>query len=50
MLGKLYYAISMLDSFRWQIARGWHMEMGRRVDSGWGVWSKVEGSRSCLMK
>ena len=23
--------------------------MGERVDSGWGVWSKVEGSRSLLM-
>lgn len=48
MRGELYYAISMLDSFRWQMARGWHMEMGKRVDSGYGVWSKVEGSRSPL--
>lgn len=48
MRGELYYAISMLDSFRWQMARGWHMEMGQRVDSGWGVWSKVEGTRSLL--
>ena len=48
MRGELYYAISMLNSFRWQMARGWHMEMGIRVDSGSGVWSKVEGARSPL--
>ena len=50
MRGELYYAVSTLDSFRWQIARGWHMEMGKRVDSGWGVWSKIEGTRSSLME
>lgn len=30
------------------MARGWYMEAGRRVDSGWGVWSKLEGKRSQL--
>ena len=50
MRGELCYAISMLDSFRWQMARGWHMEMGQRIESGKGLWSKVEGTRSPLSK
>lgn len=48
MRGELYYACSMLDSFRWQMARGWYMEAGLRVDAAWGVWSNVEGERGKL--
>lgn len=48
MRDELYYASSILDSFRWQMARGWTMEAGHRVDVGWGVWSKLEGERSRL--
>ena len=48
MRGELFAASSMLDSLRWQMARGWHMELGKRMDCGKGVRSKVEGSRSPL--
>lgn len=30
------------------MAYGWYMEMNRHLDSPYQVWSKIEGSRSCL--
>lgn len=48
MRDECYDAMSYLDKFRWMIARGWYMEKGIRVDSAWGVWSKLEGKRSDL--
>lgn len=48
MRGELYDASSMLDSFRWQMTRGWYMEAGLRIDASRGVWSNVEGKRSKL--
>lgn len=48
MRDELYDAMAMLDAFRWQIARGWYMEEGLAVDSGFGVWTKIDGPRSIL--
>jgi predicted nucleotidyltransferase len=48
MRNETYYALSQLNSFRWMMAYGWYMEMEKRVDSSWGVWSKFEGVRSYL--
>jgi len=48
MRDEIYDAIYNLDKFRWMMARGWYMEKGIRVDSSWGVWSKLEGKRSDL--
>jgi predicted nucleotidyltransferase len=50
MRNETFYAMSMLDKFRWMIAYGWYMEQGKRVDGAFGVWSKVEGDRSELKK
>jgi predicted nucleotidyltransferase len=50
MRNERYYALANLDKIRWHLAAGWYMEMGRRVDSSYGVWSKLEGSRSHLEK
>ena len=48
MRGEPYYALANLDSVRWLTAYGWYMEMDRHLDSPYQVWSKIEGSRSCL--
>ncbi|MFX3673440.1 MAG: nucleotidyltransferase domain-containing protein [Paenisporosarcina sp.] len=48
MRNELYYALSNLDRVRWLIADGWYMEMDQHLGSSYGVWSKVEGSRSLL--
>lgn len=48
MRKELYYALSNLDRVRWLIACGWYMEMEQHLDSSYGVWSKIEGSRSQL--
>jgi hypothetical protein len=48
MRNETNYALSNLDAFRWMMVYGWYMEMERRVDSSWGVWSKLEGERSHL--
>ncbi|UOQ93480.1 nucleotidyltransferase domain-containing protein [Halobacillus shinanisalinarum] len=50
MRNESFYALSNLDRFRWLIVAGWYMEMGIRVDSPYGVWSKLEGKRSRLNK
>ncbi|MCG7342634.1 nucleotidyltransferase domain-containing protein [Sporosarcina sp. ACRSL] len=50
MREEFYYAISNLDRVRWLIAYGWYMEMGRHLNSSYGVWSKIEGDRSQLDK
>lgn len=48
MRKEMYYALSNLDRVRWLIADGWYMEMEQHLDSSYGVWSKIEGSRSQL--
>lgn len=48
MRNEIYYALSNLDRVRWLIASGWYMEMEQHLDSPYGVWSKIEGSRSKL--
>lgn len=48
MRNETYDAIYNLDKIRWMMAKGWYMEMDRRVDSSWGDWSKLEGERSDL--
>lgn len=48
MRKELYYALSNLDRVRWLIADGWYMDMEQHLDSSYGVWSKIEGSRSKL--
>ena len=48
MRNELYYALSNVDRVRWLIADGWYMEMGKHLDSSYGIWSKVEGNRSQL--
>lgn len=48
MRNEHYYALANLDKIRWHLAAGWYMEMGRRVDSSYGIWSKLERSRSHL--
>jgi predicted nucleotidyltransferase len=48
MRHELYYAVSNLDRVRWLIASGWYMEENQRLDSAYGVWSKVEGGHSAL--
>lgn len=48
MRNEIYYALSNLDRVRWLIADGWYMEMEKHLDSSYGVWSKIEGSRSQL--
>lgn len=47
---EMYYALSNLDRVRWLIADGWYMEMGKHLDSSYGVWSKIEGNRSELQQ
>ena len=48
MRNEMYYALSNLDRVRWLIADGWYMERDQHLDSSYGVWSKIEGSRSQL--
>ena len=48
MREEYYYALSNLDRIRWLIAYGWYMEIGRHLNSSYGVWSKIEGQRSYL--
>lgn len=48
MREEKYYALANLDIIRWFMATGWYMEMGKRVDSSYGIWSKLEGKRSHL--
>jgi hypothetical protein len=48
MRNEWYYALANLDRVRWLIADGWYMEMNQHLDSTYGVWSKIEGSRSRL--
>lgn len=50
MRQEMYYALSNLDRLRWLIVSGWYMEMGIRLDSPYGVWTKLEGKRSQLQK
>lgn len=50
MREEKYYALANLDKIRWFMATGWYMEMGKRVDSSYGIWSKLEGERSHLKK
>jgi predicted nucleotidyltransferase len=50
MRNESYYALANLDRIRWFIATGWYMEIGQRVDSSYGIWSKLEGKRSHLKK
>ncbi|MGF2615768.1 nucleotidyltransferase domain-containing protein [Rossellomorea vietnamensis] len=48
MRKERYYASANLDRLRWLIAQGWYMESGQRIDSSYGIWSKLEGERSLL--
>lgn len=48
MRNEIYYALANLDRIRWLVATGWYMEMEERVDSSYGIWSKLEGERSHL--
>ncbi|MRG87168.1 nucleotidyltransferase domain-containing protein [Salinibacillus xinjiangensis] len=50
MRNEHYHALANLDRIRWFIATGWYMEIGCRIDSSYGVWSKLEGKRSHLLK
>ena len=48
MRKESYYSLANLDRIRWLIAYGWYMEMNKRIDSSYGIWSKIEGERSFL--
>ncbi|GKV55823.1 hypothetical protein NCCP2222_17700 [Sporosarcina sp. NCCP-2222] len=48
MRGEMYSALSNIDRLRWLIAYGWYMEIEIHLKSSYGVWSKIEGTRSQL--
>lgn len=48
MRNEHYYALSNLDRIRWLLVSGWYMEMEQHLDGSYGIWSKLEGSRSSL--
>ncbi|MGD6803134.1 nucleotidyltransferase domain-containing protein [Rossellomorea aquimaris] len=48
MRNERYYACANLDRLRWLTVQGWYMENDQRIDSSYGIWSKLEAERSLL--